>query len=75
MDQIRLLDLRDSWRLDAQTFRDDPGFRSVYVDNISCVIMDFEKAHFDPNPELSMIPMSHEIRNQLADKILRHILE
>lgn len=67
--------IREARLVFAQAFKDNPDFRRVYVDNIACVIMDFENAHFDPNPELSMIPMSHEVRNQLADKILKHMLE
>lgn len=55
-----------------RAFKDDPAFRQCYVDNIACVIMDFETSRYrEPDSPASM---SHDLRNQLADRILKHLL-
>ncbi len=47
-----------------KAFKDDPDFRETYVANIACVIMDNAKG-FTRNKKK---------RDDLADKILKHIL-
>ena len=52
-------------------FAEDPAWRQTYVDNIACVIMDFDKEM--NRPPLIRVPLSHELCNQLAERILNHI--
>lgn len=65
--------IREARRTLAAAFKQDRGFRDTYVANIACVIMDFEKALHEPDSNHA--PMTHANRQELADKILRHILE
>lgn len=54
-----------------EAFKSDPAFAQTYVDNIACVIMDFEKSLDEPNQ--THAPLSHARRQQLAEKIFLHV--
>lgn len=52
-----------------EAFAEDPDWRRTYVDNIACMLMDFEnKRHVEPGKIVG--PMSANERNQLAEQIL-----
>jgi hypothetical protein len=48
----------------VKAFKDDPGFRDTYVANVACVLLDSGIKDF----------RNDEVRNQVADQILKRIL-
>lgn len=58
----------------SQAFKEDPDFRRTYLDNIACLLMDFERwRHREPGTESG--PMTAEERRILAERILVVIFE
>lgn len=52
----------------------DPGWRQTYIDNIACVIMDFDKQR-TRDSQSSIPPMTHTERNVLAARIFEHMFK
>jgi hypothetical protein len=66
--------VREARRLLWREFKSDPAWRQTYIDNIACVIMDFEKQrHITPGGPGA--PMTHTERNILAERIFEHIFK
>lgn len=70
--QLQPNPIREARQVLIDEFNKDPSFRQTYVDNIACVIMDYEKSLQEP--ESNHVPLTHEHRNELASRILQHIL-
>ena len=54
-------------------FQVDPGWRQTYIDNIACVIMDFDKERTRDSD--SIAPLTQTERDVLASRIFEHIFK